>query len=347
MQHLNSTIRRTAMAMAVAALLPAVAATSAKAESRDDIIAAAKKEGAILWYDSLPRDQGEAILRDFQKEYPFVTDIEYLEVPGSQKIARITQESRAGGPTADVVINNAAGQKEHYDNGFLLDVDWAALGVKTSPAMTPTPYMIATAVSIYGLLYNTDKLSADEAPKSWDELVDPEWKGRIGPWARALGLVQFETVWGQEKTEEYVKAFAKLDPKLYRSTYTIAQSVGAGEIDLAFTIYHTALPTVDKGAPVKFVFLDPTPVSVLYASPLKYGEHPNVAKLFLAWLSTKNGALSYEAVAKRGNYLVPETETAKMLEGRTLAVDPAEEEIAQAAHINEMEGKYARILAGR
>ena len=71
---------------AVLAVLALAALSPARAETLDDVIAGAKKEGAILWYDSLPAEQGNAILQAFQKDYPFVAKAEYLEVPGSAKM---------------------------------------------------------------------------------------------------------------------------------------------------------------------------------------------------------------------------------------------------------------------
>ena len=329
------------IALLTGSIAPAGAATL------DEVIAGAKKEGAILWYDSLPAEQGNAILQAFQKEYPFITKIEYLEVPGSAKMARIAQESRAGGPTADVSINNAAAAQEHIGQGFVTEIDWKALQVPVSADLTPDKYMIAATTSTYVLVYNTNKVKESEVPKNYEEMIDPKWKKRIGTWSRAITFVTFDSVWGQEKTTEYVRSFAKLEPQLFRSTYTIAQAVGAGEIDLGYTIYHTALPTLEKGAPIKFVFLEPVPLSMLYATALKHGKNPNAAKLFLKWLGTTNGALAYEKQAQRGNYLVPETATAKMLKGKKLAFDTAQQEIEKAARYNKMEGDFNKILSGR
>src|SRR5690606_23684443 len=202
---------------------------AAAAESLDEIKAAAAKEGKVVWYDSLPRAQGDAILAEFQKAYPEIKTVEYLEVPGAAKTARITQESRAGGPTADVTLDRPAAGMRHQAAGFVEAVDWKALGVETSKERTPNQYLIAITAPVYGVLYNTNKVKEAEAPKSYEELVDPKWAGRAGTWARAIAFVILSADWGEEKTDAYVKKLAALKPKLYRSTYAAAQSVGAGE----------------------------------------------------------------------------------------------------------------------
>ncbi|MCW5773578.1 MAG: extracellular solute-binding protein, partial [Rhodospirillaceae bacterium] len=308
----------------------AVTASRSAAETLDQVKAAAAKEGKVVWYDSLPRAQGDAILAEFQKAYPFIKTVEYLEVPGAAKTAKITQESRAGGPTADVTLDGPASGMRHQASGFLLSVDWKALGVTTSKERTPNQYLVAITTPLFGVLYNTNKVKPADVPKTYADLLDKKWEGRVGTWARAIGFVILAADWGEDKTADFVKKFSALKPKLFRSTYAAAQSVGAGEVDLIFAIHHTALPTIEKGAPVKWLFLEPVPVGPLYGVLLKYGKNPNAGKLLLAWLGSKEGALAYEKVAKRGNPFIPETETSKMLAGRKISMFDAETEVAKA-----------------
>src|SRR5207245_8534193 len=105
-------------------------------DSVDAVKVAAEKEGKVLWYDTLAQDQGDKILKSFMADYPAMSGARYLEVPSGQRVARVTQESRAGGPTADVDFMSAAGTVSYQSQGFLMDVDWKALGIRTSPDMT-------------------------------------------------------------------------------------------------------------------------------------------------------------------------------------------------------------------
>ena len=308
---------------------------------------AAGKEGKVLWYDSLPRDQGETILKEFQKAFPEVKVAEYLEVPGAQKTARLTQESTAGGPTADVNIDAASAAMGFAAKGFLNTADWKAAGVEMSEARTPNEYLIAVTTPLYGVLYNTNKVKDAEAPKTYDEMLDAKWTGRIGTWARGIGVATLAAEWGEERTLAFTTKFAALKPKLYRSTYDAAASVGAGEIDLAYTIHHTAVPTMEKGAPVKFLFVEPIPMNPLYASLLKHGRNPNAGRLLAVWLGSEAGGLAYEKVAKRGNPFIASTETAKLIKGKKLAYFGAKAEVERAAWFNAFEARISRMLAGR
>jgi hypothetical protein len=120
--------RRTAFLAALA--VAALPATYAAAQTLDEVKAAAAKEGKVVWYDSLPRAEGDAILAEFQKAFPIIKSVEYLEVPGAAKTARITQESRDRGPTADVKHHGPASGKRHASTGYLHKVHWKALGVE-------------------------------------------------------------------------------------------------------------------------------------------------------------------------------------------------------------------------
>jgi iron(III) transport system substrate-binding protein len=215
------------LAACATALLAAAWAGASAAQTLDEVKAGAAKEGKVVWYDSLPRAEGDAILAEFQKAFPLVKSVEYLEVPGAAKTARITQESRAGGPTADVTLDGPASGMRHASSGFLLPVDWKALGVEMSKERTPNEYLIAITAPLFGVLYNTNKVKDAEAPKTYQELADPKWAGRMGTWSRAIGFVILAADWGEDKTTDLVKKFSALKPKLYRSTYAAAQSVGA------------------------------------------------------------------------------------------------------------------------
>ena len=80
---------------------------------------------------------------------------------------------------------------------------------------------------------------------------------------------------------------------------------------------------------------------------LKYGKNPNTARLFLSWLATPEGAITFEKMTKRGNFFVAGTETAKLLKDRKLSYFTSAESIAQAKKLNALEAAYSRELAGR
>jgi iron(III) transport system substrate-binding protein len=326
------------------AVKPAASGQATGNDSLEAVKAAAAQEGKLVWYDSIGQEDGNKIIKQFQQAFPGVKDAKFVEVPSGQRLARVTQESRAGGPTADVDFENAATTAAFNKDGFLVETDWKALGIPASPQMTPTNYMVAITAAFRGTLYNTQKVSEADAPKTYEDLANPRWTGKIGLWARAAAYTGLWQTWGEDKLVNYVKSLAKLKPRLYDSNFTIAQSVGAGEVEVSYTDYHTTLPTVTKGAPVKWVTLDPVPLDPLYGYVLKFGQNHAAGKLLLYWLTTPEGARAYEESAGRGNPFVSASKTAQMLQGHTLSSIDINTMIQQADHFVQLEKQFADIL---
>lgn len=148
--------RQVLHAVAAATAATGIAADArARGPGREQVIAAAKSESGLVWYDHYDAGAAQSVLESFRRTYPFVKKVEFVDVPSAQKTAKIVQESMAGGPTADVLLHGAAVTQSLYQRGFLLETDWAALGVATSPALTPTAYMIIATTAPYAALCNT------------------------------------------------------------------------------------------------------------------------------------------------------------------------------------------------
>jgi iron(III) transport system substrate-binding protein len=319
----------------------------ADAATREATVEAAKGESGLVWYDHYDHEAAEGIMGAFQRLHPFVKKVEFVDVPSAQKTAKIIQESMAGGPTTDVLLNDASTLQALVDRGLLLDADWAALGVATSPVMMPTPNMVLATTAAYVMLYNTDLVKEAEAPRSWDEVVDPKWKGRTGQWMRAALFTNLLPVMDEAKVRDILRRFVALRPRLFDGQFPMAEAVGSGEIALAVTSYDSSKRVIEQGAPVKMTALDPTPLGLICGGVLKYGKNPNTARLFLAWLATTDGAVTFEKLTKRGNFFVAGTETATLLKDRKLAYFTAKESIAQAKKLNALEAEFSRELAGR
>src|SRR5581483_11665846 len=161
--------RRVVKGLAGAGVLPLLAAPAWSAATREQIIESAKKEGTIRWYEAFTRSEGEAILKEFQRQYPFVKNFEYSEIGAAQKQARFMQESLAGGPTTDEFLSSSAGLQEFVNQQIIIEGDWAALGIPHDDVKAPSPNFILYTTSVFVGVYNPNKVSEAEAPKTWDD----------------------------------------------------------------------------------------------------------------------------------------------------------------------------------
>ncbi len=122
-----------------------------------------------------------------------------------------------------------------------------------------------TRLSYYSIAYNTRLVPADKVPKSYDDLLDPQWKGKIA-WrigsasGTPLFITNLRLAWGEEKARAY---FEKLkEQKIVNfgagSARTLVDRVIAGEYAIALNIFaHHPLISKAKGAPVNSQLLDP------------------------------------------------------------------------------------------
>ena len=294
-------------------------ATAGGGESVESLAAAAAEEDPVLWYESTPEEDMVPLIEAFNAEYPEI-EIEQIRLVGGTDIgARIVQENQAGAETADIATSGASTAQVLQERNVLAEIDGGELGIPDE--LMPNPHLIATAASVYVILYNSDLVPEDEAPESWEDLLDERWAGELGLWTIPAAQAHLAEEWGEERTTEYVQDLAALQPKLYSSTFPLAADVGAGEVPAALGILHAAQPTIDAGAPVEVSVLEPTPLNTIYSVMIEGTPSPNASKVFLHWLHTEEGAQAYENATGRGNPYMA-SEAAELLADVTIAEWP-------------------------
>ena len=181
--------------------------------------------------------------------------------------------------------------------------------------------------TVVTMQYNSNLLSAAEAPKKWEDMLDPKWKGQIGmstdvkAWVTlALG----EGGWGVERTEKFLRKLGKQNP-LWGAGHTTAHTLMiAGEFKLNAEgyLYHV-LNSKRKGAPTEAILASPALVLGPSAHLSKKARHPNAGKLFLEWLFSPQGLKTWEKVSGGMGAALPGlgTQQSKMLEGVSLVVE--------------------------
>ncbi|MFH1950677.1 MAG: extracellular solute-binding protein [Pseudomonadota bacterium] len=301
----------------------------------EKLIEAANAEGKLIWYESSLAQQAEKIAAAFNKRYPEIK-VEHVRLRGSDVGVRVLAESQAGATTADVAVSGLDTLMALNKRGVLERVKWTEeLGVFSG--LVEVPYAVASTCATYVLVYNTELISEADAPKNWEDVLNPKFKGKIGIWQRLTAFANLVPAWGEEKSMAYAKKIKEQNPKFYQSTFPLNAAVSAGEVSLGISIYHTAVPSLKKGAPIKIVFTNPTTITILQSGIPKKAAHPNAAKLFVAWLSSLEGALAYESATNRGNALLPGTKTFEMLKGVNLSYFPGEQAPELAVWLKKVE----------
>jgi iron(III) transport system substrate-binding protein len=162
--------------------------------------------------------------------------------------------------------------------------------------LDPDRQLAPTRLSYFSIAYNTKEVAPDKVPKTYEALLDPQWKGKMAwPYAntgRYLFLINLRTAWGEDKAMAYFKKLAqqKIINFASGSARTLVDRVIAGEYPIAINIYaHHPLISAAKGAPVNSQLMDPVPSAAGTIAAVKLSKHPHAAMLLLDFMLSKEG----------------------------------------------------------
>jgi iron(III) transport system substrate-binding protein len=288
--------RRSLLRLAAFAPLAATARPR-PASAQDDwkrVVDAARKEGKVVVYNgavgtpALPK-----VLAAFEGKYGIRTEL--LEARASELRERIRTEQAAGKVLGDVSHNGSTTTALQLAEGT-----FQPYGTLPNAGRPVAPFQAdGTRVPIYviqyGILVNTDMVKPSEEPKSWKDLTDPRWKGKIlSDDVRALGGgAVFFMVTLQKFGKEYHEKLAAQAPHMNRELRGNYPRIARGEYPL---YYPFTLPdSLDlKGLPVKAIQpAEGSPYVRFDGAIFKGAPRPSAARLLLDFFLSDEGQLAY------------------------------------------------------
>jgi len=254
------------------------------ASAQDARLEAAKKEGKVVWYTSLALVTAEKVAKTFEAAYPGIK-VEVHRTGSQRVLQRLLQEIQANIKNADVVHTSDAGHFVLLKEKKLL-MQYAPAGIDKFPSgfKDSDGYHYGLRATLTVIAYNPKLISAAEAPKTWKDLLDPKWKGKLvtahpgysGLIAtHVLALVNLHG-W------DYFKQLAQNKLMLVQSAVDPAGVVASGERPVAvnggdYTFYQSK----KKGNPIEIVYpKEGVPLIVSPSAITSFAPHPNAAKLF-------------------------------------------------------------------
>jgi ABC-type Fe3+ transport system substrate-binding protein len=301
--------RRTGLATSGAAFAAALATGSTRAFAQQDdiltytgpdreqrLIDGARKEGAVVFYSAMIENQAlRPLAAGFQKKYPFV-DISYLWATTEDSIARVSTEVRARNVVADVVEGTGVGELGAYA-GLLVPYYSPVIGQYPAFERDPRNLWTPTRLSYFCIAYNTNLVPADKVPKTYEALLDPQWKGKMA-WvvdtssAAPLFVTNLRMAWGEARTMAYLKKLK--DQQIINfgsgSARTLVDRTYAGEYYIALQIFaHHPLISRAEGAPVNSQLMDPVPTVTATMGIPRGAPHRHAALLLTDYILSKEG----------------------------------------------------------
>ncbi len=261
------------------------------AQRRATLEEGAKNEGQVVIYTSVSLSDYPKILAAFEQTYPAVKTNAYRSTP-SGVVRRADTEAKAGRHAVDVI---ASAPVETWQLKQLQLTTPYLSPERTNlfkGAFDPEGYWTAFDVTPIVLAFNTKLVSPQDAPKNYQELLQPKWKGKM-----SLGTEDYE--WfgvlldsmGKNKGIEYMKALAKQDLQMPGSSSVMrVQLLLAGESAVAIAARGRRVAEFkSKGAPIDFRIFDPYAAEPDMLALMQHSSHPYAAILFYDWLLSQEG----------------------------------------------------------
>ena len=280
-----------------AALLMAMMTHAAQAAGPDPaLVAAATKEGAVVWYSGMIINQiVRPLVEAFEAKYPGIK-VQYSRASGNDNALKIINEARARRPQADIVDGTSA-LSPLIDAGLIAVFRPAESERYADNQKDPNGLWTCPNVYYYTAAYNTNLVPAAEAPQSYDDLLDPKWKGKMA-WTYDLtaggppGFVHnILTIKGQEQGMAWLKAFAAQQPAVIPGAQRVVLDKAiSGEYPIALMTlsYHSTISAA-QGAPVQWLKMPPMVETPNTVSVLKTAPHPNAGRLLIEFLLSRQG----------------------------------------------------------
>jgi iron(III) transport system substrate-binding protein len=255
------------------------------ADRTQKLIEGAKKEGALTLYSSMTERDTSNVVRAFEEKYGVKVGVWRS---GKDKVLqRVISEGRAGRDAADVVWN-VGPEMEALHREKMLQPAWSPMLKNLIPqAVQKHGEWAGAMVYIFVQAYNPKRVTKEELPRTWDDLLDPRWKGRLGiEFKQQEWFYRLLTVLGEKKgLDLFHKLVATNGLSVRMGSSVLANSVMTGETDFAVTMYSFLVDQGKaRGGDIEAVALAPTIALTDGLGIPKNIKHPYGAMLFYDFL---------------------------------------------------------------
>ena len=265
-------------------LLPAALVGAATVEE------SASGEGEVVLYSSLNNEQIVTLVDAFKKKYPAIKTSFYRGT-SERVLQRALTEAKAGRFAVDVLTSAGFQVQLMKESGLTQRFVPPEASGYDEGFKDPDGHWINVHSLLNTMGYNTQLVRPNEAPKKYEDLLAPKWKGKIGvnlqdpEW-----YVNLQRRMGKEKARGFLRALANQQPGLRDGHNITAQLLAAGEFHVVSNTYAHILARIKgQGGPVQYVFDEPV---ITYLHPValaKAAPHLNAGKLLMRFILSVDG----------------------------------------------------------
>jgi iron(III) transport system substrate-binding protein len=271
----------------------------AQTKDRAKLIEDAKKEAKVMVYVSSNASDARALEAVFEKKYPFI-NMEFYSSGKDALLSRYLLEARTGTNLADVYQSSVFPIMNLVEKGLLATYYSPERDGYIEALRDKDGYWHATYLNAVTMAYNSRMLKPNEVPSSYQELLQPKWRDK-------MGFVLSHTEWyfamlqsmGEDKGRQYMEALSKQKIHSRIGSSLMNQLMMAGEFPLLISQYPTGVEELKKtGAPIDWVPLDPWFVYPIGIAVTAKNSHPAAARLYVDFILSEEGQTSMRQLSR-------------------------------------------------
>jgi iron(III) transport system substrate-binding protein len=291
------------------------------ADRMDKIAAAAKKEGSLTLYTTIAEKDLPVIVKPFEQKYGIKVNVWRA---GTDKVLqRTVTEAQAKKYEVDAIHFGSPEMEALSREKILLAVQSPVHKDLMAGAVPKHREWAATILSVWVQAYNTQAVKKEDLPRTYQDLLDPKWKGKLG--IESKNDDWFATVvhqlGGEEKGVAFFRELVAKNGISPRQGHTLLSNmVVSGEVPLALTLYnYMPEQAKKKGAPVDWFAIEPAVARSNAIGVARRAPHPNAALLFYEYLLGLEGQAAMVSI----DYVPTNTKVPSPLKGiKIVQTDP-------------------------
>jgi iron(III) transport system substrate-binding protein len=270
-------------------------ATYAGPDRRSILEQGARREGEFVLYTT--GTQTRPLMDRFTQKYPFIR-LKLFRAGGSDVAQKVALEYQAGFHAVDAFELGSDSLLVPRAQGLLQPFASPEMAAYPAESIDAQRYWVSARESYGGIGYNTKLVSGADAPKTWRDLLDPRWKGKMAVPGTATTAPEWIGILLITYGEDFVRALARQDIRVYQiSARALQNLVASGEVAIAARSSNAHVAEdLTRNAPVAWVAPGPVAVTSTVVALAARPPHPHAAMLMIDFLLSAEGQNMYRQI---------------------------------------------------
>jgi len=289
--------------------LVAVPPLGAQTNKFQQVLEAAKKERELVLWSTTPEEEmTPQIVAAFNKRFGMNIKVNQVPMGTRDFTPRVLAGIQAGRVEVDIGQGSSDTVYILNEKGALENFDWIGTFGRDFPAIKRRVERVIPEFRgkvldywhlAYCITYRPDRVKESDVPRTWEGLTDPKWRGQVVVNQAGSPFHYLAPFWGTEKVLELSRKIKANQPVFAKGSPGVAAAIETGQATLGVTTIGQADFRKIAGAPVDWLTPSEIPIEIEHFIIPKGAPHPNLARLWAAWITTEGHPL-FEKLTRNG-----------------------------------------------